>query len=103
MKTFFITVKVADREYRLNIERENEELVRSVVKDINDSLKRYADNYEFKDKQDLLSMVVLQNAIRNKELENQVHFQQHQLTGKLEEIDRVLTETQSTKSSTIVL
>jgi cell division protein ZapA len=103
MKTFFITVNVADREYRLNIERENEELVRSVVKDINQSLKRYADNYEFKDKQDLLSMVVLQNAIRNKELDNQVHFQQHQLTGKLEEIDRVLTETLSTKSSSKVL
>ena len=96
MKTFIITVNVADREYRINIEREKEELVRKVVKDINDSLKKYADNYQFKDKQDLLAMVVMQNAIRNTELEDEVKFQQNQLSDKLEEIDRVLTEKLST-------
>ncbi len=96
MKTFIITVIVADREYRINIEREKEELVREVVKNINDSLKKYAENFQFKDKQDLLAMVVMQNAIRNTELEQEVKFQQNQLSGKLEEIDRVLTEKLST-------
>jgi cell division protein ZapA (FtsZ GTPase activity inhibitor) len=96
MSSLKITVKIADREYRLNIHREKEEVIRNVAEKINESLKKYAENFEFKDKQDLLAMVVLQNAIRNSELEQEVEFQQKQLTGKLEEIDRVLSEKLST-------
>lgn len=96
MSSLKITVNIADREYRLNIDRHKEEAIRNVVGKINDSLRKYAENFEFKDKQDLLAMVVLQNAIRNNELEQEVEFQQKQLTGKLEEIDRLLTEKLST-------
>jgi cell division protein ZapA (FtsZ GTPase activity inhibitor) len=92
MDKFFITVRVADREYRLNIERKHEALVREVVKKINDDLRKYAESYEFKDTQDLLAMVVLQNAIGNKHLDIQLNFQQDKLSEKLEDIDRVLTE-----------
>lgn len=88
MNNILITVRVADREYRLNIEREKEELVREAVKRINETIKRYAENYDFKDKQDLLAMVVLQNTIKAMELDLQVSFQQNQLAGKLIEIDR---------------
>lgn len=96
MSSFKITVIIADREYRLNIDREEEERVRKVAKHINDNLRKYAENFEFKDKQDLLAMVVLENAIKNSKLEDEVEFQQHQLSGKLEEIDRVLSERLST-------
>lgn len=96
MSSLKITVNIADREYRLNIDRNKEEEIRNVVSKINESLRKYAENFEFKDKQDLLAMVVLQNAIRNNELEQEVEFQQKQLTGKLEEIDRLLTEQLST-------
>ena len=92
MNNILITVRVADREYRLNIEREKEELVREAVKRINETIKRYAENYDFKDKQDLLAMVVLQNTIKAMELDLQVSFQQNQLASKLIEIDRLLTE-----------
>ncbi len=96
MSSLKITVNIADREYRLNIDRNKEEEIRNVLSKINESLRKYAENFEFKDKQDLLAMVVLQNAIRNDELEQEVEFQQKQLTGKLEEIDRLLTEKLST-------
>jgi len=96
MSSLKITVNIADREYRLNIDRNKEEEIRNVLSKINESLRKYAENFEFKDKQDLLAMVVLQNAIRNNELEQEVEFQQKQLTGKLEEIDRLLTEKLST-------
>lgn len=95
MDQFLITVKVADREYRLNIERKKEELVREAVKRINDNIKKYAENFDFKDKQDLLSMVVLQNTVKAMELDRQVSFQQHQLSGKLEDINDILTGTLS--------
>jgi cell division protein ZapA len=96
MSSFKITVHIADREYRLNINREDEEKIRKVVGQINDNLKKYAENFEFKDKQDLLAMVVLENAIRNADLKRQVDFQQMQLEGKLKEIDGVLSENLST-------
>jgi cell division protein ZapA len=96
MDNFFITVRVADREYRLHIDRKDEELVREVVKQVNENLYEYAERYEFKDKQDLLSMVVLQNAIKGRKLESQLLFQQGQLSDKLEDINSIITETLST-------
>lgn len=96
MSSFKITVNIADREYRLNISREEEEKIRAVVNIVNGNLKKYAENFEFKDKQDLLAMVVLEGAIRNADLEKQVEFQQTQLEGKLNDIERVLTESLST-------
>jgi len=95
MDNILITVRVADREYRLNIERRKEELVREAAKRINETIKKYAENYDFKDKQDLLAMVVLQNTIKAMELDEQVSFQQNQLAGKLVEINRILTESLS--------
>jgi cell division protein ZapA (FtsZ GTPase activity inhibitor) len=95
MDHILITVTVADREYRLNIERKKEEIVREAVKRINENLKKYAENYDFKDKQDLLAMVVLQNTVKAMELDQQVDFQQNQLSGKLNEINNVLTESLS--------
>ncbi len=95
MDNILITVRVADREYRLNIERRKEELVREAAKRINETIKKYAENYDFKDKQDLLAMVVLQNTIKAMELDEQVSFQQNQLAGKLIEINRILTESLS--------
>lgn len=95
MDHILITLNVADREYRLNIERKKEEIVREAVKRINENLKKYAENYDFKDKQDLLAMVVLQNTIKAMELDQQVDFQQNQLSGKLNEINNVLTESLS--------
>ncbi|HRW97710.1 MAG TPA: cell division protein ZapA, partial [Bacteroidales bacterium] len=86
-----------DREYRLNIKREQEELVRAAGKRINENINKYAENYDFKDKQDLLAMVVLQNTIKAMELDRQVSFQQNQLSGKLNEINEVLTDCLSTK------
>ncbi|HPE34902.1 MAG: cell division protein ZapA [Sphingobacteriia bacterium] len=97
MDNILITVRIADREYRLNIKREQEELVRAAGKRINENINKYAENYDFKDKQDLLAMVVLQNTIKAMELDRQVSFQQNQLSGKLNEINEVLTDCLSTK------
>ncbi len=96
MSSFKITVNIADREYRLSIDREEEKKIREVVKYINTNLRKYAENFEFKDKQDLLAMVVLEAAIKNSELEKQIDFQQNQLSDKLNSVNRVLTEKLST-------
>ena len=92
MSSFKITVNIADREYRLSINREEEEKIREIVKYINTNLRKYAENFEFKDKQDLLAMVVLEAAVKNSELEKQLDFQQNQLTDKLNDVNRVLSD-----------
>lgn len=92
MDKLLITVQVADREYRMHIEKDEEELVRQAVKTINENIKTYAENYEFKDKQDLLAMVVLQNTIKAMGLEEMLGSQQERLSDKLYEINRILTK-----------
>ncbi len=92
MNDFSITVRIADREYRLNINKNNEELVRKAAKIINENITKYAENFDYKDKQDLLAMVTLQHAVKELELAKQVVFKEEQLFGKLKEIDRVLSD-----------
>jgi len=92
MNDFLITVRIADREYRLNIDKSKEEVVREAAKQINENIDKYAESFNYKDKQDLLSMVTLQHKVKELELAEKVAFQEEQLFGKLEEIDRVLSD-----------
>jgi cell division protein ZapA len=92
MNDFLITVRIADREYRLNINKNKEELVREAAKIINENINKYAESFNYKDKQDLLAMVTLQHAVKELELAKQVVFKEEQLFVKLEEIDRVLSD-----------
>ena len=55
-----IKINIADRVYPLKINSEDEENVRKAAKLVNDRLKEFQENYAVRDKQDLLSMCVLQ-------------------------------------------
>ena len=58
-----IKVTIGDRVYPLTIKSEGEEEgVRKAVKKINDLIKRFEENYEVRDKQDVLAMCALQFA-----------------------------------------
>jgi len=92
MNDFLITVRIADREYRLNINKKKEATVREAARIINENINKYAESFDFKDKQDLLAMVTLQHAVKEQELAEQVDFKEEQLLEKLEAIDRVLSE-----------
>lgn len=60
MDELSINVIIAGRTYPLTIQRDEEELIRSSAKKINDSIKHLQDNYAVRDSQDLLSMAALQ-------------------------------------------
>lgn len=92
MPTLSITVTIADRPYRLKIEAEEEETVRKAVKSINEKIKVYAENYAFKDKQDLLAMVAIQLSTNVLNYENSTTVNNDQLIGKLTELDDILTD-----------
>jgi cell division protein ZapA len=85
-----ITVTIADRPYKLTVKREDEEIFREATKHINDRLKSYAANFSFKDKQDLLAMVALQNTTNSLKNERILAFQNKGLEEKLEHLNQLL-------------
>ena len=92
MDEFSITVTIADRTYRLTIERKEEEIVRNAVRLIDEKVKEYARNYAFKDKQDLLAMVNLQNTTALLNQQQSLASENSELIAKLSLIDGLLTE-----------
>lgn len=61
MSSLGISVNIAGRTYRLTVESEaEEEMIRKASSAINEKVKTFADNYSFKDQQDLLAMVSLE-------------------------------------------
>ncbi|MGC6470087.1 MAG: cell division protein ZapA [Flavobacteriales bacterium] len=64
MQELKIKVSVANRLYPLTIKREDEEGVRRAVKTIEDRLKLYESKFEARDMQDLLSMCLLEMAVK---------------------------------------
>ena len=86
-----IKVTIADRVYPLTIKNEGEEEgIRLAVKKINEMVKQFEQNYEVRDKQDVLAMCALQFASQ-KEVNN-VHENQDskKIESKLEELNQLL-------------
>jgi cell division protein ZapA len=92
MNELAISLNIADRPYRLVVEKAQEELFRKATRLIEKRIKDYSVNYAYKDKQDLLAMVALEYAtsfLQNEELLKQ---QKGQWKTKLKEVDQVLAE-----------
>ena len=64
MEQLKIKVTVANRAYPLTINRKDEEGVRKAVKNIGDRLKLYESKFEARDTQDLLSMCLIEMAVK---------------------------------------
>ena len=87
-----IKINIADRVYPLKINSEDEENARKAAKLVNDRLKEFQENYAVRDKQDLLSMCVLQIATEHLNLDRQQSTTSLTATQKIEQIDKKLTE-----------
>ncbi len=85
-----ITLRIADRPYRLSINRDEEEIFRKAAKMIDDKLSSYASNFAFKDKKDLLAMVALEHTAGLLKHENSI-AKHNESTKKLVEIDTFLS------------
>ena len=92
MNELSITVIIADRPYKLSIKKEEEETVRKAAKIIDEQIKVYAKNFDFKDKQDLLAMVALQFTTSSLHFEKELSFTNTNLVESLESIDKVLSD-----------
>jgi len=87
-----ISVEIADRIYKVKVKREEEEVFRKAVEAVKSNIKEYAKMYAYKDKQDLLAMVLLQYVTSYIKIEGEQVFSDKTLVAKLEEIDSILNE-----------
>jgi cell division protein ZapA (FtsZ GTPase activity inhibitor) len=85
-----IKVNIADRFYPLNINPQQEELVRKAAKLINDKLKIYEKQFSVRDKQDILSMCALELATELLQLQSKPLIEDNGLTDELKVIQQLL-------------
>lgn len=87
-----ISVLIAERQYRLTVGVEELDLVQKAAKLIDQKVKEYAQSYAFKDKQDLLAMIVLQFTTALLTEESKPKTIPEDLINRLKDVDKVLTE-----------
>jgi cell division protein ZapA len=92
MEHIKISVNIADRPYRLKIDKKEEEGVRMATKSIEKRIKEYSENFAYQDKQDLLAMVALHFAENSQRLEIKEAYKDNELEKKLNEIDTILSD-----------
>lgn len=85
-----IQIRIADRAYPMKVVPEQEELLRSAAKIINDKLKQYKDKYKSEDEQDFMAMTCLHFVTKNLEIEN--NYNKRPLVETLKEINLDLDE-----------
>lgn len=94
MSELTISVKIADRSYKLVIAKEHEVLFRQAADLIEKRMKDYSGSYAYKDKQDLLAMVALEyatNYLQDEHMLSEKNLGQAQ-EEKLVKIDKILTK-----------
>jgi len=92
MNELAISLNIADRPYRLVVEKDHEELFRKATRLIEKRIKDYSVNYAYKDKQDLLAMVALEYATSFLQDEELLKQQEGQWETKLKEVEQVLAD-----------
>ena len=63
-----IKLNIGNRIYPLNVNTEQEEVLRKAAKEINDMITKYEKSYAVKDKQDSLAMCALEIFTNNKKI-----------------------------------
>jgi cell division protein ZapA len=86
-----INVAIAERKYKVRIQRDEEEIFRKASDVINEKIEGYARLYAYKDKQDLLAMVLLQYVTQYLTVERQRIFNDKELLEQLESLDSTLS------------
>jgi cell division protein ZapA (FtsZ GTPase activity inhibitor) len=92
MDELSISLPIAERSYRLAIDKEHEELFRRAAKLIDKRIRDYSASYAYKDKQDLLAMVALEYATGYLKTDRLLSDSETKWQAKLVEIDQALDE-----------
>ena len=91
MEELTITVHIADRPYRLKIKREEEEVIRKAVKEIEQRIREYSEHFAFNDKQDLMAMVLLHYASTAQKLESDLLSGENMVISRLQQMEELIS------------
>ena len=72
MSAHRIEIKIASRVYPINVNPEEEQMIKDCAQEISDLLRQFEEKYSVSDKQDALAMVTIQLAIREAKLKKQM-------------------------------
>jgi cell division protein ZapA len=92
MDELAITVKIADRPYRMTVKAEEEEVIRKAARLINEKITEYANTYAFNDNQDLLSMVSLWYATSSLKVQAEKQTGNEDVMDGLKALEKLLSE-----------
>lgn len=92
MSSVSIKVNIANRTYPMKIAWEEEELVLKAAKLIDEKIKEFEKTYAVKDKQDILSMCVLQFVVEKLKLEKKPLLEDDSVVEKLEDLEKFVSD-----------
>ncbi len=92
MDELAISVKIADRPFKLTVKVEEEEAIRKAARLINEKITEYANTYAFNDNQDLLSMVSLWFATNSLKAEARIISSDTEVIEGLQALEKMLAE-----------
>lgn len=87
-----IKIRISDREYPMRVDASEEERIRAAGKLINEKLKHFREQFGIDDKQDLLSMTVIDTVMDKLKANQAIADNESILQNRIELIDQILSE-----------
>ncbi len=92
MDEISIAIHIAGRQYRLKADEKEKEQIEEAARRINRSIRLYAENFAYKDNQDLLAMVSLQQTLAIVQCETTLDGVELRIGIEMEEALKPVTE-----------
>jgi cell division protein ZapA len=91
MKELSIKIKIADREYPMKVDANDEEKIRLAGKKINEKIKLYREQFGIDDKQDLLAMVAFDSLFEKIQVESDQEDTGSSVTEKIIYLNKLIS------------
>jgi cell division protein ZapA len=91
-----VNINIAGRIYPLQINADEEEIVRAAGKLVNDKLQSYAEQFSLRDNQDGLAMFAIEIATQYEKLIAQIKNDDKQIENQLAQLNELLKDVQTT-------
>ncbi len=92
MDELSINIKIADREYPMKVDSEEEERIRLAGKKINEKIKLYRDQFGIEDNQDLLAMVAFDSLYEKLQTEANSTSTGESAVDKISYLNKLISE-----------
>ena len=96
MNELSVNINIAGRIYPLEINAEEEEMVRAAGKLVNEKLQSYAEQFSLRDNQDGLAMFAIEIATQYEKLVAQMKNDDKQIETQLAQLNELLKDVQNT-------